>query len=229
MLIALTLLPAILGFAGHAGRARQPRARLAAAARGAAGARPDERALGEARHPRPLAVLARRRGAARRVALPAHAHEARPAGRRARRPTTSTERRAYDLLTDGFGPGFNGPLTVVVDAPNLDRPRAEAGRQAASPTASRGSPASPRSRPAAQNEAGDLTIVSVTPDERPGLATRRKDLVDALRDKADEVPAESGIDAYVTGTTALNIDTADRLSAALPKYVRSSSGSRCCC
>ena len=32
-------------------------------------------------------------------------------------PTTSTERRAYDLLADGFGPGFSGRLTIVVDGP----------------------------------------------------------------------------------------------------------------
>src|SRR5690606_7298599 len=30
-------------------------------------------------------------------------------------PTSSTLRRSYDLLTEGFGPGFNGPLTIVVD------------------------------------------------------------------------------------------------------------------
>ena len=32
-------------------------------------------------------------------------------------PADTTERQAYDLLDEGFGPGFNGPLTVVVDAP----------------------------------------------------------------------------------------------------------------
>ncbi len=36
-------------------------------------------------------------------------------------PATSTERRAYDLLADGFGPGFNGPLTIVVDGPGLTK------------------------------------------------------------------------------------------------------------
>jgi uncharacterized membrane protein YdfJ with MMPL/SSD domain len=46
-----------------------------------------------------------------------------------------------------------------------------------------------------------------------------KDLVTHLRDKADEIRAMTGVEALITGTTALNIDTADRLSAALPKYV----------
>ncbi|GAB7106800.1 hypothetical protein JCM4814A_51140 [Streptomyces phaeofaciens JCM 4814] len=36
------------------------------------------------------------------------------------KPTTATERRAYDALADGFGPGFNGPLTIVVDAEGAD-------------------------------------------------------------------------------------------------------------
>jgi uncharacterized membrane protein YdfJ with MMPL/SSD domain len=40
-----------------------------------------------------------------------------------------------------------------------------------------------------------------------------------MRDKAKDLPETAGIHAYVTGTTALNIDTADTLDAALPKYV----------
>ena len=52
------------------------------------------------------------------VALPAlHMKLGLPDG--GSKPTSSTERRAYDLLTEGFGPGFNGTLTVVVDAPHL--------------------------------------------------------------------------------------------------------------
>jgi RND superfamily putative drug exporter len=36
----------------------------------------------------------------------------------------TTQRRAYDLLSEGFGPGFNGPLTVVVDTSQSGDPRA---------------------------------------------------------------------------------------------------------
>ena len=38
-------------------------------------------------------------------------------------PTSTTQRRAYDLLSEGFGPGFNGPLMVVVDAKGSDAPK----------------------------------------------------------------------------------------------------------
>ena len=40
-----------------------------------------------------------------------------------------------------------------------------------------------------------------------------------LRSKADDIREQTGIQAYVTGTTALNIDTADTLAAALPRYI----------
>ena len=63
-----------------------------------------------------------------------------------------------------------------------------------------------------------MTIVSVTPTGSP-TEDSTKDLVSYVRDRAAEIEADSGVKAYVTGTTALNIDTADTLEAALPKYI----------
>ena len=40
------------------------------------------------------------------------------------KPTSTTERRAYDELAKAFGPGFNGPLTIVVDAKGAADPKA---------------------------------------------------------------------------------------------------------
>jgi membrane protein YdfJ len=72
--------------------------------------------------------------------------------------------------------------------------------------------------PPQQNDAGDVTISMVTPKTGPA-SDETKDLVYYMRDKAKDLPETAGIHAYVTGTTALNIDTADTLDAALPKYV----------
>ena len=72
--------------------------------------------------------------------------------------------------------------------------------------------------PTQQNEAGDLTIALVTPTTSPA-SDATKDLVKLLRSKADDIRERTGIEAYVTGTTALNIDTADTLAAALPRYI----------
>ena len=63
-----------------------------------------------------------------------------------------------------------------------------------------------------------MTISMVTPKTGPA-SDETKDLVYYMRDQAKDLPETAGIHAYVTGTTALNIDTADTLDAALPKYV----------
>ena len=216
VLIALTLLPAILGFAGHrAGRMNR-----------VLGYRPGRRD-GAARETasvrwarfvtkRPLPVLLAGLALLGTAAVPAtHMKLGLPDG--GSKPTDNTERRSYDLLTEGFGPGFNGTLTIAVDAPGLSRADQKdlaknlvAGLEKFPNVAAVSQPA--------QNEAGDVTIVSVTPKSGPA-SDGTKDLVSSLRSKADEIRAQTGIEAYVTGQTATNIDTAERLSAALPTYI----------
>jgi uncharacterized membrane protein YdfJ with MMPL/SSD domain len=215
VLIAISLLPAILGFCGP---------RLARGNRVLA-MRPRHRKPGTdtmsvrwARMVtrRPLLVTTLSIALLGAIAIPAtHMKLGLPDG--GSKPTDTTERRAYDMLTEGFGPGFNGPLTVVVDAPGLNESEQ---KQIANAVVEEleGVPGVAAVTPAVQNEAGDLTIASVTPTTGPS-DEETKDLVALLRDEADRVHAETGIEAYVTGTTALNIDTADQLGAALPRYV----------
>ena len=129
-------------------------------------------------------------------------------------PTEQTARRAYDLLAEGFGPGFNGPIPIVVDvngdeqAPQkiYDGVRGLAGRRVG--RASRSSTTRRR-----------VAIVFVTPT--PRRRTRRPDkLVDRLRD--DVVPAATeGGDAlaYVSGLTAAFKDIADRIMERLPLFL----------
>jgi uncharacterized membrane protein YdfJ with MMPL/SSD domain len=215
VLIAITLLPAIIGFAGH--RVTRMNRVL--------GYRPGKRArtretmsIRWARFVtnRPLPVLLAGLALLVAIALPAmHMKLGLPDG--GSQPTSKTERRSYDLLTQGFGPGFNGPLTVVVDAPKLD-PQEQKQLAAAVTDELDGMKGVAAVSPPIPNEQGDVTIVSVTPTSSPA-SDETKDLVSHLRDRAAEIPASSGVNAYVTGQTAINIDTADRLSAALPKYV----------
>jgi uncharacterized membrane protein YdfJ with MMPL/SSD domain len=214
VLIALTLLPAIMGFAGDRlgrhnrvidWRPRRARAREKASVRYA-------RFITR----RPLAVVLIGLTLLLVIAIPAtHMKLGLPDD--GSKATTTTERRAYDALTEGFGPGFNGPLTVVVDAPNLS---AQDQKDLANKVVAglKEFPGVAAVSPATQNEAGDLTVVKVTPTTGPA-SDQTKDLVTALRDRADEIRDQTGIQAFVTGTTALNIDTADTLNAALPKYV----------
>jgi len=215
VLIAVTLLPAILGFAGHR-VARQNRV---------LGFRPLRKRTSRERMgtrwarfvtSRPVPAMLVSLAVLGAVALPAlHMKLGLPDG--GSKPTSSTERRAYDLLTEGFGPGFNGTLTVVVDAPNLS---SQEQKDLANKLVDglEKVPGVAAVTPAQQNEAGDLTIALVTPTTSPA-SDETKDLVNLLRSKADDIREQTGIQAYVTGTTALNIDTADTLAAALPRYI----------
>ncbi|HEY7075527.1 MAG TPA: MMPL family transporter [Solirubrobacteraceae bacterium] len=215
VLIAITLLPAVLGFAGERMR-RSNRVLVARPWRRKPGTETMSVRWARFVTRRPLVTTLASVAVLGTIAIPAlHMKLGLPDG--GSKPTSTTERRAYDLLTDGFGPGFNGPLTVVVDAPGLD----ESGQKAVANAVVKdleGLPGVAAVAPAVQNEKGDLTIASVTPTSSPA-SDETKDLVALIRDKADQVQADTGIHAYVTGTTALNIDTNDTLSAALPRYI----------
>jgi RND superfamily putative drug exporter len=215
VLIAITLLPAILGLLGERGGrvnrwlAKRPRHR-------AEGAPSLSVRWARSVTRRPLLVTTLCVALLAGLALPAtHMKLGLPDG--GSKPTDTTERRAYDTLSEGFGPGFNGPLTVVVDAPGLN---GHEQTQIANAVVENleGTPGVAAVAPAVQNEAGDLTIASVTPTTGPA-SDETKDLVELIRAEADEVEQETGFHAYVTGTTALNIDTAEQLGSALPRYI----------
>jgi uncharacterized membrane protein YdfJ with MMPL/SSD domain len=214
VLIALTLVPAVLGFAGD----RVVRVNRVFARRTRRAADREQLSVRWARFvaSRPRAVLAvglvLMLGAAVpaldvKLGLPDAGSD----------PEKTTERRAYDLLSEGFGEGFNATLTAVVDAPDLSREDQLAiGGQLAEGLEE--FPGVAAVGPPTQNFTHDLTIVQVVPTGSPA-SDSTKDLVEALRTRADEIQAETGIAAYVTGQTAIDIDTADSLNAALPKYI----------
>jgi uncharacterized membrane protein YdfJ with MMPL/SSD domain len=216
VLIALTLLPALLGFAGT----RMARSNKVLVRRPKFAARGDRPTMG-ARWVkfvtrRPLAVLAVGLVGIFAVALPALDMKlGLPDG--SSHPKGDTERESYDLLSEGFGPGFNGTLTGVVDAPDLTpEEQKELGKGLVEGVSE--FPGVAAVSDPVTNETGELTIVQITPTSGPA-SDETKDLVERLRAKASDVEAESGMDIYITGTTALNIDTSDTLSAALPSYV----------
>ena len=121
---------------------------------------------------------------------------------------TSTTRKAYDLMADGYGPGTNGPFQVVVDADGgklpattLERRHDRSGRPARGGLGGR----------AGHQPAGDLAIITVTPTTSPQDA-RTSDLLQHLR--ADTIPAAvagSDVHVSVTGSTALTVDVSSRL------------------
>jgi putative drug exporter of the RND superfamily len=127
----------------------------------------------------------------------------------------TTQRQAYDLLAAGFGPGSNGPLVVVVetDDPASAGPVLE--RLSAELTAVEGVVAA---APPVPNEAGDTFLLSVIPATGPG-DVETEAVVARLRAATPALAESTGTRLSVTGQTALTVDVNDRLSSALPVYL----------
>ena len=131
------------------------------------------------------------------------------------KPKSTTERRAYDLLSQGFGVGFNGPLTLVVYAPgHTDTLKLVSG---ALPQLQKSPDVAQVSKPVS-NPQGDVVIVSVIPKSSPS-SPATNNLVKQLRDAEAKIRQQTGINAYVTGPTASNIDVSNKLSSALPEFL----------
>ncbi|MGW0744454.1 MMPL family transporter [Streptomyces sp. NPDC002817] len=211
VLIALTLVPALLGMWPDAVLPRRTRRNGAAA--------PSAQDNGGSRWARfvlrrPVAVLVTCVAGLGVLALPAAQLELGMPGDESK-PVSSTERRAYDALADGFGAGFNGPLTIVVDVRGVAEPKA-----AVSEIAERiGATSRVVSvSPAQFNQAGDAALLSAVPATGPN-DERTKDLVQSIRSERPDLERATGATFEVTGSTAMNIDVAQALQDALVPYL----------
>ncbi|MFF9718443.1 MMPL family transporter [Streptomyces sp. NPDC014603] len=133
-------------------------------------------------------------------------------------PTSDTDRRAYDLMTDAFGPGSNGPLTVVIDQTSVPASdRSDLASQAQKTLDGVADAAAVT--PLTPTQDGDVLVGTVYSTESPQSATTT-DLTNRLVD--DTLPqAVRGTDAstYVTGTTAAQVDFRDVVAERLPLII----------
>ncbi|AZM48648.1 hypothetical protein DMB38_25200 [Streptomyces sp. WAC 06738] len=222
VLVALTLVPALLGWwpnavlARGARGARGPGADSSYGASPAGSAAPATLAVRWARFVlrRPVPVLLATVAGLGLLAVPAADLRLGMPGDEAK-PASTTERRAYDALAAGFGPGFNGPLTVVVDARGAAEPRAAVSDVAAALDATDGvvSVSPPRF-----DDAGETAVLSATPATAP-TSERTRDLVHDIRGQRAATEAATGATYEVTGATALNIDVGQKLQDALIPYL----------
>ncbi|WP_077797228.1 MMPL family transporter [Streptomyces sp. JHA26] len=133
-------------------------------------------------------------------------------------PVSFTDRRAYDLMTDAFGPGSNGPLTVVVDQSGVPGTQ----RSDLASRVTRGLDDAPDTAvvtPVTPTQDGDVLLATVYPAQSPQDAAT-SDLVDRLIDST--LPdAVAGTDAkgYVTGATAAQVDFRDIVASRLPLII----------
>ncbi|MFE5405752.1 MMPL family transporter [Streptomyces sp. NPDC056580] len=216
VLIALTLIPALLGYAGRRIKPAGEKSRLLGGGR--TPKRPGRPNMGTRWASfvvrRPVAVLLLGVIGLGAAAVPAASLEL-GLPDDGSQPVSTTQRRAYDLLSDGFGPGFNGPLMVVVDAKGSDHPKAaftEVGDEI------KGLKDVVTVTPATPNKAGDTATITVVPDSKPSSVTT-EDLVHAIRDKGADITSATDAKVLVTGSTAMNIDVSQKLNDALLPYL----------
>ncbi|MEU2096650.1 MMPL family transporter [Streptomyces globisporus] len=212
VLIALTLVPAALGFAGK--RIMGRKARKAAEAEKSPEAKPN---MGTrwARFVlrKPVWVMLVGVLGLGIVAVPAASLEMGLPDDGAQ-PKSTTQRQAYDMLSDGFGPGFNGPLMVVTDTKNSSDGKAAANRVAEEIEALGVSAV----LPPAFNKAGDTATITVIPKDRPS-SHATEEVVHDIRDAGKDIKADTGAEVLVTGATAMNIDFSQKMNDALLPYL----------
>ncbi|MFD9822574.1 MMPL family transporter [Streptomyces violascens] len=211
---SVTLLPALLSFIGMRALGRRERRRLADH-----GPRP-ELPTGFAarwagfveRHPKLLGVIAT--AVMLVLALPALSLHLGTSDQ-GNNPAKTTTRQAYDLLAEGFGPGVNGPLTVVAE---LQGPGDRLAMERL-PDVLRATGGVASVSPVTYNGSGSTAFLTVVPDSAP-QSQRTSDLVDRLRHEM--LPAAergSSLQAYVGGVTASYDDFAAIIVGKLPLFV----------
>ena len=123
----------------------------------------------------------------------------------------SSQREAYEMIENGFGPGYNGPLVVTVDITqttdifdDLDAIGARIAELDGVAYVGQGMP----------NETVDTAIIQVIPESAPN-DPETKQVVQSIRDLEPEIAADYGTPIAVTGYTAVSIDISQRLTDAL--------------
>jgi RND superfamily putative drug exporter len=125
-----------------------------------------------------------------------------------------TERKAYDLTTEAYGPGFNGPLNIVVETPAGDPSAIATVGEALATTPGIAAVAQPIVSPD-----GQTALIIAYPTTSPQDEATSQ-LLDGIR--SDVLPAAvegTDADAKVTGATAFEADLSDRLSERLPVFI----------
>jgi RND superfamily putative drug exporter len=132
------------------------------------------------------------------------------------RPTSDTTRVAYDMISEGFGPGFNGPLLLAAEMPGGEAALATLEGLTAELN---DTPGIAFATPPQPNQAGDAAIIQVFPTTSP-QSEETANLVDTLRD--DIVPAATAgtdVEVLVGGLTAGAVDYSDYTAEQLPVFI----------
>ncbi|MEH6935187.1 MMPL family transporter [Bacillus sp. JJ783] len=214
VLVSVIILPAILGLVGHK-IAPSKQNRFLQKMTGAGKKHAGSNKWGEFVIRRPLIVTIFAIGLLAVISIPFfHMNLGLPSDGTTK-STETTERRAYDLLTEAYGEGFHASLMVVAKS---EEATAETQNTMNTIAKELGKLPDVKSvTPAIPGPSGKIYMISITPKTGPD-DTKTKDLVKAIRDKSNQTEKKNEIELMVTGTAAMNIDIVQKLSDALPVF-----------
>ncbi|MEU2235144.1 MMPL family transporter [Streptomyces vietnamensis] len=210
VLVAITLVPALLGFAGH----RLNRISLWKPALRTSHTRPFGERWACFVVRRPLAVLLAGVAVLVPLALPAASLTLGLPGPGSQAAETQA-RIASDIVSSHFGPGYNSPLIVVVDAKQVEHPKKAVEEVAKDLSSMKGVAGL---LPPTVDEKTSTAVLTIIPNSGPNDAATRQ-LVSDIRAQNPALKKESGASIAITGTTAANIDVSARLDAALAPFI----------
>jgi putative drug exporter of the RND superfamily len=136
------------------------------------------------------------------------------------KPESNTSRIAYDLTSEGFGAGANGPFLVVAELPTANDvapANALSAALAETPGVASASPVVPGTPSVSPD--GTKAIISVIPTTGPQEEATSQLLATVRNDTIPAVAESTGIQAYVGGATAVTDDFSTVLGDALPRFL----------
>ncbi|NUK10045.1 MMPL family transporter [Streptomyces lunaelactis] len=133
-------------------------------------------------------------------------------------PKSFTDRRAFDLMSDAFGPGSNGPLTLVIDqtsVPSADRSALSSQAQKALTNV----PGAATITPLKPTQDGDVLVATAYSKQAPQDEDTTQLVNRLVDDTLPEAVSGTAAKGYVTGTTAAQVDFLDIVSERLPLII----------
>ncbi|MGR3874995.1 MMPL family transporter [Streptomyces graminifolii] len=133
-------------------------------------------------------------------------------------PTSFTDRRAFDLMTDAFGPGSNGPLTIVIDQTGVPTSQRSDLSSQAQKTLD-GVQGAAKVTPLTTTKDGDVLVGTVYSKQSPQSADTTGLTNRLVHDTLPDAVSGTSAKGYVTGTTAAQVDFRDIVSSRLPLII----------
>ncbi|MET3545651.1 membrane protein YdfJ [Paenibacillus favisporus] len=132
----------------------------------------------------------------------------------AQKSTDKTERRAYDLLSEGYGPGYHSPLIILAKTDGSEQSKKNV---TAAMDQLKKLPEIGTMTPAIPSPSGKVFMINVIP-ATGAHDVKTRILVEHIRDIAPDIQKQRNVELLVTGSTAVSIDISQKLNDALPKF-----------